>query len=192
MRITLGHEYHILSSGAMHSYIADTQNYMHSRHYAICKYEGFATHQQKQWDYLRHSPVYERLRPKPAVSVGLLALAEDKRPEANWLIELRPYALQRHILTCQNLHLHCISWSLIKSMMQSRIANYGEAENIAIESIKRIKHSLIAITQRYVLVVNVPNTEKQMGTHYVQVEVMIWDFIRYNLIWWIAWYYSGA
>ena len=58
-------------------------------------------------------------------------------------------------------------------MMQSRIANYGEAENIAIESIKRIKHSLIAITQRYVLVVNVPNTEKQMGTHYVQVEVMI-------------------
>jgi hypothetical protein len=25
-----------------------------------------------------------------------MTLAEDKRPEANWLIELRPYALQRH------------------------------------------------------------------------------------------------
>jgi len=28
--------------------------------------------------------------------VGLLALAEDKRPEANQIIELKPYALQRH------------------------------------------------------------------------------------------------
>jgi len=31
-----------------------------------------------------------------AVSEGLMTLAEDKRPEANWLIELRPYALQLH------------------------------------------------------------------------------------------------
>jgi hypothetical protein len=31
-----------------------------------------------------------------AVSEGLLTLAEDKRPEANRLIELRSYALQRH------------------------------------------------------------------------------------------------
>jgi hypothetical protein len=44
MRITLGHDYYIVSSGAMHSYAANTQNYMHSRQYAICKYKGSATH----------------------------------------------------------------------------------------------------------------------------------------------------
>jgi hypothetical protein len=36
------------------------------------------------------------LKPKHAVSEGLMTLAEDKRPEANQLIEFRPYALQRH------------------------------------------------------------------------------------------------
>jgi len=28
---------------------------------------------------------------------------------------------------------------------------------------------------------------KQTGKQYVQVEVMIWDVIWYNLIWWMAW-----
>jgi len=41
-------------------------------------------------------PVYGRSRPKHAVSEGLLTLAEDKRPEANWPIVLRPHASQRH------------------------------------------------------------------------------------------------
>ena len=45
---------------------------------------------------MRHSPVYGRSRPNHAVSEELLALAEDKRPEANRLIELRAYASQRH------------------------------------------------------------------------------------------------
>jgi hypothetical protein len=45
---------------------------------------------------LWHSPVYGRSRPKHAVSEGLMTLAEDKRPEANRLIELRPHALHRH------------------------------------------------------------------------------------------------
>jgi len=45
---------------------------------------------------LLHSPVYGWLRPKHAVSQGLMTLAEDIRPEANLLIELRQYALQRH------------------------------------------------------------------------------------------------
>jgi hypothetical protein len=43
-----------------------------------------------------HSLVYGRSRPKHAMSEGLITLAEDKRPEANRLIELSPYALQRH------------------------------------------------------------------------------------------------
>jgi len=37
-----------------------------------------------------------------------------------------------------------------------------------------IKHSEIAITQRYVSVVNVPTTEKQTEEQYVKVVVMIW------------------
>jgi hypothetical protein len=61
------------------------------------------------------------------VSEGLLALAEDKRPEAKRFIGLNLHSLQRHNKTCQNLRWHSISWLLIKSMMQCRIANYGEA-----------------------------------------------------------------
>jgi len=45
---------------------------------------------------LRHSPVYGRSRPKHAVSERSMTLAEDKRLEANRLIELRLCALQRH------------------------------------------------------------------------------------------------
>ena len=61
---------------------------------AICEYEGSTSSCAKWWENLRHSPVIGRLRPKHAVSEGLMTLAEDKRSEANWLIELRPYALQ--------------------------------------------------------------------------------------------------
>jgi hypothetical protein len=68
----------------------------------------------------------EEPRPKHAVTEGLLALAEDKRPGENRRIELRPHASQRHIKAWQNLCWHSISWLLIKSMMQYRIANYGE------------------------------------------------------------------
>ena len=35
-------------------------------------------------------------RPKYAVSVGLMTLAEDKRPEANLLIGLSEYAFQHY------------------------------------------------------------------------------------------------
>jgi hypothetical protein len=49
-------------------------------------------------DHQRHSPVYGRSRPKDAVSEGLMMLAEDQRPEANRLIDLRLHALQHH--TC--------------------------------------------------------------------------------------------
>ena len=45
---------------------------------------------------LWHSPVYGSPRPKEAVSEGSMTLAEDKRPEANLLIGLSQYALQRH------------------------------------------------------------------------------------------------
>jgi len=45
---------------------------------------------------LQHSLVYGRSRPKHAVSEELMALGEDKRPKANWLIELRPHELQHH------------------------------------------------------------------------------------------------
>ena len=38
----------------------------------------------------------EMQRPKHAVSDVLMALAEDKGPEENRLIESRPYALKRH------------------------------------------------------------------------------------------------
>ena len=38
---------------------------------------------------LRLSPVYGWSRPKHAVSEGLMALAEDKRPEVTLLIGLR-------------------------------------------------------------------------------------------------------
>jgi hypothetical protein len=142
----------------------------------------------KRWDYLRHSPVYRRSRPKHAVSDGLLELAEDTRPEANQLPGRRPYSSQRHIMACHNLPWHSISWSLNNSMMQYWIANYGEARINCNQSNKKNKHSKTAITQSYVSVVIVPTTEKQTGTEYVQVEVMIWEVIWYNLIWWIAWY----
>jgi len=91
----------------------------------------------KRWDYLRHSPGYGRSSPKHAVSQGLLALAEDKRPGANRLIGLRPYASQRHIMACQNLHWHSISWSLIKSMRQYQIANYGEVIILSLKAFWR-------------------------------------------------------
>jgi hypothetical protein len=61
------------------------------------------------------------------VSQGLLALAEDKRPEAKRFIGLNPHSSQHHDKTCQTLHWHSISWLLIKSMVECRIANYGEA-----------------------------------------------------------------
>jgi len=54
------------------------------------------SHAQSGQSNLWHSPVHGRSRPKHAVSEELMTLAEDKRPEANWLIELRLYALQRH------------------------------------------------------------------------------------------------
>jgi hypothetical protein len=38
----------------------------------------------------------EVLRPKNAVSVGLLTLAKYESPEANLLVESKSYALQRH------------------------------------------------------------------------------------------------
>ena len=38
----------------------------------------------------------EAPRPTHAVSEGLMTLTEDKRPEANLLIGLSQYALQRH------------------------------------------------------------------------------------------------
>ena len=38
----------------------------------------------------------EVTKPKHAVSEGLMALAEDKRPEANLLVGLSQYALQHH------------------------------------------------------------------------------------------------
>jgi hypothetical protein len=51
----------------------------------------------------------EEPRPKHAVTEGLLALAEDTRPGADWCIELRLHASQRHIKACQNLCCHSIS-----------------------------------------------------------------------------------
>ena len=45
---------------------------------------------------LQHAPVYRRLRPKHAESEGLLALAEDERPEATLLMGVSWYASQRH------------------------------------------------------------------------------------------------
>jgi len=48
---------------------------------------------------MRHSPFYRRSSHKPAVSEGLVTLAEHKRPEAIWLIGLRPYTFQYH--TCK-------------------------------------------------------------------------------------------
>jgi len=45
---------------------------------------------------LWHAPVYGWSRHKHAVFEGFMTLGENERPEANWLIELRPYALQRH------------------------------------------------------------------------------------------------
>jgi hypothetical protein len=41
-------------------------------------------------------------------------LAEDKRPEANRILNWIPYASQRHTMACQNLRWHSISWLLIK------------------------------------------------------------------------------
>jgi hypothetical protein len=45
---------------------------------------------------LRHSLVYGRSRLKHAVSEESMILTEDKRPEPNQLIELRPDASQRN------------------------------------------------------------------------------------------------
>ena len=45
---------------------------------------------------LRHFPVYGRSRLKHAVSEGFMTLAENMRPEANLLIGVSQYALQRH------------------------------------------------------------------------------------------------
>jgi len=45
---------------------------------------------------LQHTLAYRRLRPKHVVSVRLMTLAEDKSPEANLLIGMSQYALQRH------------------------------------------------------------------------------------------------
>jgi hypothetical protein len=56
---------------------------MHSRRYAICDYEVSTAHTHKRRDLLWQHPATEVPKPKHAVSEGLLALAEDKRPEAN-------------------------------------------------------------------------------------------------------------
>jgi len=63
---------------------------------AICEYEGSASSCAKQWEHLRHSPVYGRSRPKHAMSEGFMTLANDKRLEANRLIELRLHELTHH------------------------------------------------------------------------------------------------
>jgi hypothetical protein len=47
-------------------------------------------------NYLRHSPVYRWLIPMHAVSEELQTLAEDKRPQANRLIELRLYEFKNY------------------------------------------------------------------------------------------------
>jgi len=46
------------------------------------------TRVQSGENYVWHFPVYGRSRPKHVVSEGLITLVEDKRPEANHLIEL--------------------------------------------------------------------------------------------------------
>jgi len=63
---------------------------------AICEYEGSVGSCTKRREYLWHSPGSGRSRPKHAVSAGLMTLTEEKRPEANWIIELIPYAFQCH------------------------------------------------------------------------------------------------
>jgi len=56
---------------------------MHSRRYAICDYEGSATHALSGEIFCGTPRATEEPSPKRAVSEGLLALAEDMRPEAN-------------------------------------------------------------------------------------------------------------
>jgi hypothetical protein len=51
--------------------------------------------------------VFGRSKSKHAVSEGLLALAEDKTPEAKRFIGLNLHSLQRHNKTCQTLRWHC-------------------------------------------------------------------------------------
>jgi len=45
----------------------------------------------------RHSLVFGQSRPKQAVSERSMTLAQDKRPEANQLVGVSQYPLQRHI-----------------------------------------------------------------------------------------------
>jgi hypothetical protein len=69
---------------------------MHSRRYVICDNEGSATHTVSGEITCGTPRATEVPSPKHTVSEALLALAKHKRPEANRLIELRPYASQRH------------------------------------------------------------------------------------------------
>jgi hypothetical protein len=65
----------------------------------------------------------DRFRRKIDVTEGSMMMASDMRPKATLLIGLSQYALQhqtciQYELKCQVLHLHCIGWSPIESMMQ--------------------------------------------------------------------------
>ena len=57
-----------------------------------CK-RDLQSHAQSGGDTWRHSLPYGRSRPKHALSEGLMALIEEKKSEANLLIELSQYSL---------------------------------------------------------------------------------------------------
>jgi hypothetical protein len=115
-----------LSSGAMHSEIVNSQNYMQSRHHAICDYERSAAHALRG----ENNCGTPRFKEGPNLSMECLRnywhWLKIRGLERTGILDWRLYASQRHISTCQDLRWHSISWSLIKSMMQCRIANYGE------------------------------------------------------------------
>jgi hypothetical protein len=67
---------------------------------------------------LQHYTIYWRFRSYHAVSEGSMTSADDKRPEANQLIELKPHALQ------------CHAWSQSKiDIPQSRLPKYQLGSN---------------------------------------------------------------
>jgi hypothetical protein len=60
-------------------------------------------------------------------------------------------------------------------------------EDIAIKALRRsntVKLRLRRVTCQSLMF----QLLEQTGTQYIQVEVMIWGVIWYNIIWWIAWY----
>jgi len=88
-------------------------------------------------------PVYGRSRPKHAVSVGLLALAEDERPDATLLIRFdlvcmrTSYQFNIMRCACQNLRSESIGLSPIQSLeampntqIKARHSNLKSYENI--------------------------------------------------------------